>query len=85
VYSAGDRLNVLGIFGLRPGRDGFTAVEVAGPRPHELRRADGTPLFSPVLTGGEAARLHSLVGAEELLELGWRTLTVAGETPVPQE
>jgi hypothetical protein len=24
------------------------------------------------------------VGAEELLELGWRTLTVAGETPVPQ-
>jgi hypothetical protein len=85
VYSAGERLNVLGIFGLRPGRDGFTAVEVAGPRPHELRRADGTPLFSPVLTGGEAARLHSLVGAEELLELGWRTLTVAGETPVPQE
>jgi len=85
VYRADGALNVLGIFGLRPGREGFTAVEVAGPRPHELRRPDGSPLFSAVLAGGEAAGIHSLVGAEELLELGWRTLPVAGETPVPQE
>lgn len=85
VYAAGEGLHVLGIFGLRPGRDGFSAVEVAGPRPAELRRPDGTPLFAAVLAGGEAAGLHSLVGAEELLELGWRTLAIAGETPVPQQ
>lgn len=85
VYDTGDGLHVLGIFGLRPGREGFTAVEASGPRPRDLQRPDGTPLFSPVLAGGEAAGLHSLVGAEELLELGWRTLAIAGEAPVTQE
>jgi hypothetical protein len=79
VHAAGGELRVLGIFGLRPDREGFSAVETAGPRPHELERPDGTPLFSPVLTGGEAAGLYSLVGGEELLELGWRTRALAGE------
>jgi hypothetical protein len=82
VYPQGGELRVLGIFGLRPDRDGFSAVEAAGPRPHELRRPDGTPLFAPVLAGGQAARLYSLVGAEELLELGWRTRTPAAELAV---
>src|SRR4051812_19126902 len=31
VHAAGDELRVLGIFGLRPERDGFSAVETAGP------------------------------------------------------
>ena len=31
--AAGGELRVLGIFGLRPDRDGFSAVETAGPRP----------------------------------------------------
>jgi hypothetical protein len=69
---AGD-LRVLGVFGLHPERMGFSVVEAAGPRPDGLVRADGTPLFSPVLPGGAAAGLFSVAGGEELLELGWRT------------
>jgi len=83
VSTTGDDLRVLGIFGLRPDRDGFSAVETAGPRPHALERPDGSPLFSPVLAGGAAAGLHSLVGAEELLELGWRTRALAADMAVP--
>jgi len=64
-------LRVLGIFGLRPERFGFTAVEATGPRPDALARPDGTPLFASTLGAG---RLHSITGGEELLELGWRTL-----------
>jgi len=79
VHASGSDLRVLGIFGLRPDRDGFSAVEAVGPRPQELERPDGTPLFSPVLTGGAAAGLYSLVGGEELLELGWRTRALANE------
>jgi hypothetical protein len=79
VHASGNELRVLGIFGLRPDRDGFSAVETVGPRPRELERPDGTPLFSPVLTGGAAAGLYSIVGAEELLELGWRTRGLANE------
>jgi hypothetical protein len=69
-------LRVLGVFGIRPERGGFTVVEVAGRRPKVLLRLDGTPLFSPALPGGAAAHLFSLVGGEELLELGWRTRTL---------
>ncbi len=68
-----EELRVLGIFGLHPDRMGFSVVEVAGPRPGTLVREDGTAPFAPVLAGGAAAGLYSLVGAEELLELGWRT------------
>jgi hypothetical protein len=70
-------LRVLGIFGLRPDRPGFSAVEVGGARPEGLARADGSALFSPTLPGGAAAGLHSIVGEEELLELGWRTTGLA--------
>jgi hypothetical protein len=68
----GDALTVLAIFGLHPGRAGFTAVEVAGCRPDRLERADGSALFSGTLPGAERAGLASIVGAEELLELAWR-------------
>jgi hypothetical protein len=67
-------LRVLGIFGLRPERVGFSAVETIGPRPVAPARPDTTPLFSSSLGAG---RLHSLVGSDELLELGWRTLSPA--------
>jgi hypothetical protein len=66
-------LRVLGVFGMYPEREGFSVVEAAGPMPVALAREDGTPLFAPVLPGGAAARLFSLVGEEELLDLGWRT------------
>jgi hypothetical protein len=66
-------LRVLGVFGLHPERMGFTVVETSGPRPPALRRAGGGAPYDPVLPGGAAAGLHSLDGAEELLELGWRS------------
>ena len=83
VHTSGAQLRVLGIFGLRPEREGFSAVETAGPRPLALERPDGTRLFSPVLAGGQAAGLYSLVGGEELLELGWRTRALANSLSAP--
>jgi hypothetical protein len=81
VHSAPDPavLRVLGVFGVHPERAGFTVVEAVGPRPAALAREDGTALFAPVLPGGAAARIFSLVGEEELLDLGWRSRAVAGE------
>lgn len=72
AYRRDDGLTVLAIFGLHPGRAGFTAVEVSGPRPGHLERPDGSALFSGTLPGAERAGLASIVGAEELLELAWR-------------
>jgi hypothetical protein len=70
---------VLGVFGLNPSRDGFSVADVDGHRTEGLLRADGRPLFAPVLDGGEAAGLRSLVGQEEVLELAARTTAVAAE------
>lgn len=70
-------LRVLGIFGLRPDRAGFSAVEAAGPRAGGLTRTDGSALFAPALPGADAAGLRSITGEEELLELGWRTRSLA--------
>jgi hypothetical protein len=72
----GTSLKVLGVFGLHRERAGFTVVEVAGTRPVALARPDDSQLFSPTLPGGAAARLFSLTGGEELLELGWRSRTL---------
>jgi hypothetical protein len=69
----GGDLRVLGIFGLRPDRPGFSAVEASGARVEGLAREDGSPLFQPTLDGGSAAGLRSIIGEAELLELGWRT------------
>jgi hypothetical protein len=73
----GGGLRVLGIFGLRPERAGFSAVEATGGRAERLEREDGSPLFGPTLPGGAAAGLRSIVGEAELLELGWRTQSLA--------
>jgi hypothetical protein len=82
VHAAGpDDLRVLGVFGMRPERLGFSVVETAGPRPAGLARPDGSPLFAPAMAGGAAAGLHSIVGAEERLELGWRTRQLASAAP----
>lgn len=70
-------LRVLGVFGVHPDRQGFSVVEAIGPRAEALARHDGSALFAPTLTGGKAAGLHSIVGEEELLELGWRTRSTA--------
>lgn len=68
----GATLQVLAVFGLSSGREGFTVVEVRGERPTGLQRPDGSPLFSPGLAGGARAGLASVLGEEELLELAWR-------------
>jgi hypothetical protein len=83
VHTSGSELRVLGIFGIRPEREGFSAVETAGPRPRALERPDGSRLFSPVLPGGQSAGLFSIVGGEELLELGWRTRALANTLSAP--
>jgi hypothetical protein len=70
---------VLAVFGVHPDREGFTVVDLDGFREGELVRSDGTALFAPVLPGGEAAGLHSLVGEEELLELAARTVPLLAE------
>jgi hypothetical protein len=76
ALAEGTSIRVLGVLGLHRERAGFTVVEVAGPRPVALVRPDGSQLFSPTLPGGAAARLFSLAGGEEMLELGWRTRTL---------
>ncbi|HET9151462.1 MAG TPA: hypothetical protein VFN83_07060 [Gemmatimonadales bacterium] len=72
-------IRVLGIFGMHHDRPGFSVVEAAGPRAEHLERPDGSPLYAPTMPGGAAAHLHSIAGGEELLELGWRTRSLAPE------
>ncbi|MGB7212035.1 MAG: hypothetical protein WBC97_05350 [Gemmatimonadales bacterium] len=70
-------ISVLGIFGVHAARPGFGVAEAVGTRPSSLTRLDGSPSFSPVLPGGDAAGLHSLVGTDELLELASRSVNEA--------
>jgi hypothetical protein len=85
VHAAPDgALRVLGVFGLLSALEDFSVAEAAGPEPGALAREDGTPLFAPALPGGAAAGLHSIVGEEELLELGWRTRPAAARQAHPE-
>jgi hypothetical protein len=70
---------LLAVFGLHPGQDGFAVVDVDGYRELKTERDDGTPLFGPVLPGGEAAGLFSIVGGDEVLELAARTVPLLAE------
>jgi hypothetical protein len=70
---------VLGIFGMHPGREGFTVVDLDGYPEAEPVRTDGSAAFAPVLPGGSQAGLHSLVGEEELLALAARSIPLAAE------
>jgi hypothetical protein len=66
-------LQVLAVFGIRPGRAGFTTLEVAGKRPDLARRDDGAPLFAPLEFGsGLPAGPGTVTSEAELLELAWR-------------
>jgi hypothetical protein len=77
---------VLGIFGIREGRPGFSAVGLEGradahdPTGSEIEvaaaREDGSERFSPTLAGGAQAGLYSLANAGELLLLTCRLLAV---------
>ena len=70
---------VLAIFGMHPGRQGFTVVDVDGYPSDAPSREDGSPLFSPRMSGGTAAGLASLVGQEEVLELAARITPLLAE------
>ena len=83
---------VLGIFGIREGRPGFSAVGLEGradaddPTGSEIEvaaaRDDGSERFSPTLAGGAQAGLYSLANAGELLLLTCRLLaTLPAPTP----
>jgi len=85
---------VLGIFGMRPDRAGFSAVGVEGhadtddPVGTEIEvaaaRDDGSAAFGPTLAGGAQAGLYSLANAGELLLLSCRLLaTLPAPTPTP--
>ena len=65
---------VLAVFGLHPGQLGFSVSDADGYLESELMREGGSSAFSPLLPGGAAAGLHSIVGPEELLELAARAL-----------
>ena len=77
---------VLGIYGMRPDRPGFSAIGVegradtddAGESEIEIAaaREGGSPPFGPILAGGSSAGLHSLANPGELLLLVCRLLTV---------
>lgn len=78
VHRAADgTVQMLGVFGLHPERLGFSIVEASGQPEPVLAREDGSPLFSPVLEGGNRAHLFSITGGEELIELGARALDAA--------
>jgi hypothetical protein len=80
VHSMSDgTLRVLGIFGMHPGRMGFSVAEAAGVPGAAPARPDGGAPFSPVLAGGTAAGIHSLVGPEELVDLAGRLLVFVSE------
>ncbi len=69
----GDTIDALAILGLRPGREGFTALEVSGPEPALPARDATTPLFAPVVSeAGVAAGAGAVTSPAELLELCWR-------------
>jgi hypothetical protein len=76
---------VLAIFGMHPGREGFSVVDVDGHLPEALARRDGSALFSPVLPGGAAAGLHSIIGEDELLALAARSLPLVTDAAARAE
>jgi hypothetical protein len=81
---------VLGIFGMREGRPGFSAVglearaDTDDPTRSEIEiaaaREDGSERFSPTLAGGAQAGLYSLANAGELLLLTCRLLALLPTT-----
>ncbi len=68
----GPRLQVVGCFGLHASRPGLSVVVVQGPLPVDVVREDASPVFSPMMPGGDLAGLRALATPEELLLLAWR-------------
>jgi hypothetical protein len=69
----GDALRAVACFGVHPERPGISVSAVIGPEPEIVRRADGQPLFTPTMPGGDLAGLHAIDSPAELLWLAWCT------------
>jgi hypothetical protein len=67
-------LRMVSCFGVHEQRPGVSVVVVQGPPVGHVTRADGSPLFSPTMPGGDAAGLLAVSAPEELLLLGWRAM-----------
>lgn len=81
----GDELTTMAVLGLRPDRPGFSQVVVTTPVADLCAAFDErrSPPFAPVLDGGAAADLKSVVTTGELLQLAAIGLTVAAGPPEP--
>jgi hypothetical protein len=76
----GQEVTVLAVLGLRPDRAGFSQVAVRAT-PDEVRAArthHRTPPFAPVIEGGAAAGIRSVVSDAELLALAGMAWEAAG-------
>lgn len=69
---SGDSLRVVACFGLHAARPGLSVVVTEGLRPGAIVREDRSPLFSPMMPGGDIAGLYAIAAPEELLLLAWR-------------
>ena len=65
-------LRMVACFGVHAQRPGVSVVAVQGGCPAITARDDGTRPFAPTMPGGNAAHLHAVATADELLLLGWR-------------
>ena len=84
---------VLGIYGMRPDRPGFSAMGLEGRADEDeagrdeievfAARTDGSAPFGPRLPGGSSAGLHSLANPGELLLLAARILAVIPQAAEP--
>lgn len=68
----GRGVRMVACFGVHADRPGVSVAATEGVCPDLVEREDGTPLFAPVMAGGDLAGLHSIAGTDELLVLGWR-------------
>jgi hypothetical protein len=77
---------VLGIFGMREGRPGFSAVGLEGRADADDAAADEIPIAAPftsTLAGADRAGIHSVESAGELLLLTCRLLALLPATRDP--
>lgn len=72
AYSRDEVMVALGVFGVHPGRDGFSVAEARVPVGESVARPDGSSPFSPTMPGGTEAGLASVATPAELALLASR-------------
>lgn len=74
-----DPIRLVACFGVHPNRPGLSVLAITGARPTACSRDDGSTPFSPRMPGGDAAGLHAVTGAEELLLMAGRAIDALEE------